>query len=330
MYPELVRAYTLALHDLGLITSRQNLDGGENPKKKTAKKQRPTLNKRVNHIRLGAAEKKAFVDAVLAIKNAVDSVLHPGKQKRYDDFVEIHKNAMLGPAMFNPMPHGTSLFYPWHRVLLRQFELALQTAANDQNLALPYWDWDISGASNPFTPDFLGGDGDLAQGGQVVTGPFAYATRNFSIQVWDDATGNPALRREFGEDSTSWLPTASEVAAGVAKTPYWPGPSCFERVSEGVLHNPVHRWIGGNMADATSPNDPIFFLHHAYLDLLWEQWKTQHPEIDSYLPTSGSPGYDLNSALVFNAPTEPSPWSGSWTVNQTLDPVSLGYTYDSA
>jgi len=295
---------------------------------KSAKKRTQALNKRVNHLRLSVAERKAFIDAILALKNDVDSVLHPGKQKRYDDFVEVHKNAMLGPGMFDPMPHGTSLFYPWHRVLLRQFELALQTAANDQTISLPYWDWDMSGSSNPFTADFLGGDGDAAQGGHVVTGPFASTTGKFPIRVWDDASGDPALRREFGEDSTSWLPSASDVAAGVAKTPYWPGPSCFERVSEGVLHNPVHRWIGGNMAVATSPNDPVFFLHHAFLDLLWERWKTQHPGLDPYLPMSGSSGYDLSSTLVFNAPTKPSPWPGSWTVKQTLDPVGLGYTYE--
>jgi tyrosinase len=285
-------------------------------------------NIRRNHLRWTAAEKQALTNAILALKNNVDSLLHPGKQNRYDDFVEVHKNAMMGPGMFHPMPHGSSLFYPWHRVLLRQFELALQSAANDATLALPYWTWDMSGPSNPFTPDFLGGDGDAAQGGRVVTGPFAYAAGKFPVRIWDQASGDPGLRREFGEDSTSWLPNAGDVAAGVAKTPYWPGPSCFERVSEGVLHNPVHRWVGGNMADATSPNDPVFFLHHAYLDSLWELWKTQHPGADAYLPTSGSPGYDLTSTLVFHAPANPSPWPGSWTVQQTLDPAVLGYTYE--
>jgi tyrosinase len=285
------------------------------------------MNIRQNHGNMSPAQKAAFVNAVLALKNNVDSLMHPGAQKRYDDFVEVHKNAMTGPAMFDPMPHGTSLFYPWHRILLMQFETALQTAVNDPSITLPYWDWDYSSASNPFTPDFLGGDGDRGQNGRVTIGPFAFSTGNFQIRVWDDDTGDPGLRREFGEDATAWLPTASDVSAGLAKTPYWPGPSSFGTVSEGVLHNPVHRWIGGNMADATSPNDPVFFLHHAFLDFLWERWKGQHPTIDPYTPVSGVPGRDLNSTLVFNAPTEPSPWSGAWTVRQTLDPAALGYKY---
>jgi tyrosinase len=285
------------------------------------------MNIRRNHRDLTPAQKAAFVKGVLALKNNVDSVLHPGAQKRYDDFVEVHKNAMTGPAMFEPMPHGSSLFYPWHRILLCQFEIALRAAANDQPIALPYWDWNDSGASNPFTPDFLGGDGDAAQGGRVTTGPFAFVIDAFPIRVWDGATGDAGLRREFGEDANSWLPTSSDISAGLAKVPYWPGPSSFERVSEDVLHNPVHRWIGGNMADATSPNDPVFFLHHAFLDLLWERWKAQHPTIDPYIPVSGVPGRDLAAMLVFNAPTEPSPWTGTWTIRQTLDTKALGYSY---
>lgn len=282
---------------------------------------------RHNHRDLTAAQKTAFVNAVLALKNDVDSVLHPGVQKRYDDFVEVHKNAMMGPAMFQPMPHGTSLFFPWHRILLRQFELALQAVANDNTITLPYWDWNFSGASSPFTPDFLGGDGDLAQRGLVTIGPFAQSTGKFDIRVWDDDTGNPGLRREFGEDATAWLPTTADISAGLAKTPYAPGPSSFESVAEGVLHNPVHRWVGGNMADATSPNDPVFFLHHTFLDLLWERWKTQHPTIDPYRPIRDVPGRDLDSTLVFSAPGQPAPWPGTWTVRQTIDPAGLDFGY---
>lgn len=286
------------------------------------------MDTRRNHRDLSTSEKTKFVNAVLLLKNSVDSVLHPGAQKRYDDFVEVHKNAMVdGPAMIMPMPHGGPLFYPWHRVLLRQFELALQKAANDNSIALPYWDWHYAPTSNPFTDDFLGGDGDASQGGRVISGPFAYSTGKFPIRIWDENSGDPALRREFGDDSTSWLPNPAQVAAGLAKTPYWPAPSSFAPTSEGILHNPVHRWVGGNMVEAASANDPVFFLHHAYLDLLWENWKQQHPKIKSYTPAKNSPGYDLKSTLVFNAPGQPAPWTGTWTVKKVINPASLGYGY---
>jgi tyrosinase len=285
------------------------------------------MNTRKNHADMSTAEKAVFVSAVLALKNSVDSVLNPGVTKRYDDFVQIHKNAMLGPDMFMPMPHGSPLFFPWHRVLLRQFELALQAAVGDASIAIPYWNWELSGTDNPFTDDFLGGDGDAGNGDRVVSGPFAFATGNFEVRVWDAAPGDAALLREFGTDATAYLPTPTQVSSVLPKTPYSPGPNSWERTCEGGLHNPVHRWIGGNMADATSPNDPVFFLHHCYIDLLWEKWKGQHPTSAPYLPASGSPGYDLTSTLVFNKAGNPAPWPGSWKVQDTLDPTSLGYTY---
>jgi tyrosinase len=286
------------------------------------------MNVRKNHADLSPELKTAFVNGVLKLKNDVDSVLHPGEQSRYDDFVELHKNAMImGPAMFTPMPHYTPLFFPWHRILLRQFELALQQAVGDPNIALPYWDWQRTGKSDPFTADFLGGDGDESENNRVSDGPFAFSAGKFPIRVWDEGPGDAGLRREFGDDPTAWLPTDSEITAGLRRSRYWPGPLSFVMNTEGVLHDPVHRWVGGNLADATSPNDPVFFLHHAFIDRLWERWKKRHPKAPPYRPVSGSPSYDLAATLVFHAPGQRAPWAGTWTVQQTLDPANLGYAY---
>jgi tyrosinase len=186
---------------------------------------------------MSAAEKAAFVSAVLKLKNSVTSVLKPGKMKRYDDFVQVHKNAMMGPDMFMPMPHGGPLFFPWHRVLLRQFELDLQSAVGNPNLTIPYWDWELSGSNNPFTDDFLGGDGDNAQGHRVVSGQFAYAKHKFKIRVWD-TSGNVGLLREFGNDPTAYLPTPSQVASALTKTPYSPGANSWETTCEGGAAQP--------------------------------------------------------------------------------------------
>ena len=285
------------------------------------------MNTRKSHADMSTAEKAAFVSAVLALKNKVDSVLNPGKMKRYDDFVQIHKSAMMGPDMLMPMPHGGPLFFPWHRVLIRQFELALQSAGGDANIALPYWDWELSGKNSPFTDDFMGGDGDAAQGHRVVSGPFAYATKKFKVRVWDGTSGDAGLLREFGTDPTAYLPTPTQVASSLTKTPYSPGANSWEKTCEGGLHNAVHRWVGGNMGDATSPNDPVFFLHHCYIDLLWENWRKQHPTSDPYLPSSGTGSYDLTATLAFSKAGKPAPWAGSWKVQDTLDTTSLGYIY---
>jgi tyrosinase len=35
------------------------------------------------------------------------------------------------------------------------------------------------------------------------------------------------------------------------------------------LHNQVHAWIGRGMGLASSPNDPVFYLHHCNVDRIW-------------------------------------------------------------
>lgn len=47
---------------------------------------------------------------------------------------------------------------------------------------------------------------------------------------------------------------------------------------EGGPHGAVHSGIGGDMSPSTSPNDPIFFLHHTQIDRLWYLWQQESPE----------------------------------------------------
>lgn len=282
---------------------------------------------RINHRHMTREQKSAFVDAVLLLKNDVDSVLRPGRQRRYDDFVQVHKNAMGGVDQFEPMPHRSPLFFPWHRVFLRQFERALQQAANDTRITLPFWDWSLNGPNDPFTQGFMGGNGDSAQDNRITSGPFAAQGGRFEVRVWDLELGDPGLRRDFGAEAGAYLPSADQVTSALTKVPYAPGPDSWVNFCEGVLHDPVHRWVGGNMWFPTSPNDPIFFLHHCYLDLLWERWKRQHPTSEPYLPASGRPGFDQQASLVFHAPDKPAPWSETWTVEQVLNTENLDYTY---
>lgn len=76
------------------------------------------------------AEKTAFVDAIMALKQA-SSMLHPGSptSSRYDDYVELHVKAMM--AMPDGWAHEGPAFFPWHRVLLIQFERDLQQATGN-------------------------------------------------------------------------------------------------------------------------------------------------------------------------------------------------------
>lgn len=282
---------------------------------------------RINHRHMSREQKSALTSAILLLKNTVPSVLRPGAQMRYDDYVQVHRSAMGGPDAFEPMPHRTPLFFPWHRVFLREFERDLQRAANDPTITLPFWDWSMEGPSNPFTPTFMGGNGDSAQDQRVTSGPFAAQGGRFEVRLWDMPLGDGGLRRELGSEPGAHLPDADQVLTALTKVPYAPGPDSWVNYCEGMLHDPVHRWIGGNMSLPTSPNDPIFFLHHCYLDLLWERWKRQHPTSEAYQPAAGAAVFERKASLVFHAPGTPAPWPGSWTIEQVINPEDLDYTY---
>lgn len=48
---------------------------------------------------------------------------------------------------------------------------------------------------------------------------------------------------------------------------------------QGGPHNIVHYCIGGTDGDMQtyhSPNDPLFFLHHSFIDKLWNKWQTKN------------------------------------------------------
>ena len=48
-----------------------------------------------------------------------------------------------------------------------------------------------------------------------------------------------------------------------------PGGSCnFEG-----RHGGPHVWVGGDMATFCSPSDPVFWLHHGFIDCLWEWFR---------------------------------------------------------
>jgi tyrosinase len=55
----------------------------------------------------------------------------------------------------------------------------------------------------------------------------------------------------------------------------------FELQLENVPHGSIHSAVGGEMGDmgpSSSPNEPLFFLHHTQIDRLWWMWQQDNPE----------------------------------------------------
>ncbi|MET9430056.1 MULTISPECIES: tyrosinase family protein [unclassified Streptomyces] len=271
---------------------------------------------RKNQAQLTAAEKKRFVDAVLELK----------RSGRYDSFVSTHNDFIMSDTdTGDRVGHRSPSFLPWHRRFLLQFEQALQ--AVDPAVALPYWDWtaDRTASSSLWAPDFMGGTG-RSRDGQVMDGPFAASGGRWTLNVRVD--GRDYLRRALGAGGRQ-LPTRAEVDSVLAMATYdmapWNSSSDgFRNHLEGWrgvnLHNRVHVWVGGHMATGASPNDPVFWLHHAFIDKLWADWQARHPG-STYLPAAGTPNVvDLRDTM--------RPWNDV-TPADMLD-HTRHYTFDTA
>ncbi|WP_329022804.1 tyrosinase family protein [Streptomyces sp. NBC_00690] len=278
---------------------------------------------RKNQRNLTRTEKRRLVDALLALK----------RSGRYDEFVRMHGDFYVTDAEEAPRAaHMTPSFFPWHRAFLLDFERALQKV--DADVTIPYWDWtvDNSPASSLWADDFLGGTGRVGDR-QVMTGPFAYGNGNWPIN--SRVTDGRYLTRNLGRPSDPvTLPTKQDVADALKESVYDEAPwdstvsSGFRNRIEGWStdgmdgmdapvrwrnHNRVHRWVGGLMLGATSPNDPVFWLHHSFIDLLWHRWQKAHPDAE-YLPRTPLPASDPQGGRVF-ARDEPLPPWGTTTAD---------------
>ncbi|WP_406387897.1 tyrosinase family protein [Streptomyces sp. NBC_00887] len=266
---------------------------------------------RKNQRNLTRTEKKRLVGAILELK----------RSGRYDEFVDLHREFYVTDAESGLRPaHMTPSFFPWHRRYLLEFEKALQ--AVDPGVSIPYWDWtrDNTPASSLWAEDFLGGNGRSGDR-QVMTGPFAYREGNWRISA--GVTDDPFLRRNLGGPSAPvTLPSKADVDRALSDPVYDAAPwnsvstTGFRNRIEGwgvrggrgvANHNQVHRWIGGSMGGAASPDDPVFWLHHAYMDLLWTRWQKAHPR-SRYLPGHALPADDPQRGRIFALDEPMPPW----------------------
>jgi N-acetylneuraminic acid mutarotase len=151
----------------------------------------------------------------------------------------------------DPEHYQQWFFLPWHRLMLRQFEGVVREVLNDEDFTLPYW--------NPVTgnPDDFIVPAVFRQPGT----PLYNGTRWFWVNggeridnLYRDWISLDALNEKFYIDSPQ-------------------GSLGFNPRLDQNPHFFTHFALGGDMAEfSTVGGDPIFYLHHANIDRLWESW----------------------------------------------------------
>ncbi len=130
---------------------------------------------------------------------------------------------------------------------------------------------DLAQRSITWTDSFLGnGKGD------VISGPFANWRMPYPVEGNFNLHRNLTVLPPTGRTEPSLMSDESIrhfLSARSLRDISWFVDPSFEQG-----HGAVHNWISGVMGNLpNSPADPVFFLHHAFIDCLWEQMRiNQH------------------------------------------------------
>ncbi|MBI1406212.1 MAG: hypothetical protein GC145_08820 [Caulobacter sp.] len=161
-------------------------------------------------------------------------------------------------ADMNQRHHNSWRFLPWHRLQLVWFERIVADLSGRAAFALPYWDWDDDRVPDLiFTDDAFRLAGREVRQGESIQAYMRANGRTYTGRITDDfATffGRPRNARPSGQ-------------RGYSGSAEWSG------------HNMLHGFVGGDMGRLDrSPNDPLFWMHHANIDRIWSLWHQRNSD----------------------------------------------------
>jgi tyrosinase len=211
---------------------------------------------------LSDPEQAAYIAAVKAAQLRQS----PTQPSVYDKLVQMH-------VLLSAQIHSVAAFLPWHRFYLFLFEKVLQKVSGNPDLFVPYWNW----ALDSQTPDLaeIWGDNEQTEFGRDGDPAADFCVSSGAFRGWKPMYPTPhCLRRKWTEPGRIGALYSPENLMAAASTAV--NYAAFRPSIEGAPHASVHINIGGAVGDMAmmhSPNDPVFFLHHAYVDFLWAQWQ---------------------------------------------------------
>ena len=170
-------------------------------------------------------------------------------------FADIHRNFC---------PHGNWYFLPWHRAYLLSFERIVRQLSGKADFALPYWNWT---ADRGFPAAFSAGNRE--------SNPLFHPRPGVQggLRLADDMVGPQVISRIMMSPDFEAFGSARPRGQDSASS-QWQRRIGAKTELEFNPHDGVHQSIGGNMSVVDlSARDPIFFLHHANIDRIWDVWE---------------------------------------------------------
>jgi tyrosinase len=200
--------------------------------------------------------------------------------------------------------HSSWFFLPWHRMYLHYFEsiVAAQIVALDgpADWVLPYWNYSIDAMSRLLPPAFRSPTlGDGSPNGLYVEARNRDANAGNPFADDRDADLNTCLvERQFAGS-----PFGASSGFGGPTTGFNHGDGPVGAL-ENVPHGTMHVAVNGFMASfETAALDPVFWLHHANIDRLWQVWlnrpgQHKNPAQSNWLSDVAFEFHDENGNIV--------------------------------
>jgi hypothetical protein len=207
--------------------------------------QGPFVRPNVAGLTLASPEIASYITAINAMK-----LLPATNPLSWTYQAAIHGTTAAPLLAQDTCQHGTNFFWSWHRMYLYWFERIIRSQSGNTSWAIPYWNWQT----------------------QLTLPPMFQVTGSPTLYV---ASRNTAMNNGTGS-LTNLTPG---VNAALAQCLYEGTPGADALIQ--IPHNTVHVEVGGLMGNIdTAAEDPIFFLHHANCDRLWDIWLAQGMRCD--------------------------------------------------
>jgi hypothetical protein len=198
--------------------------------------------------------------------------------------------AGLAAKVWDKCEHGTLEFLTWHRMFLFYFEKTLQASAGDPSLHLPYWDYT-----------------DPTQ---------IQLPAQFAQPTLPGGKPNPLFDQRRRSQTVKLDPNTTNVDNLLKKTTF----DSFSEELEQQPHGSTHCAVGPGcpyplMGDVpVAGTDPIFWLHHANIDRIFECWLKLGGAVPDDLKTLPHSFLDGTGSLV----------------TKTYATLPIDYAYDHA
>ena len=251
---------------------------------------------------------KKLRDAVAALRdrkldNSISWFTQAGVHDILPNDPDLNKVPTSIQALFHQCHKTESLFFLWHRAYVAAVEKLMQDAIHDPTFRLPYWNW----YADPSLPEAFRNEFLDPRHRQKNSLYIANRTVNRGDPIW-----TPQIITDYDSDDFE----------------------SFQGQLNDNEHGMIHVFVGTptNMGSIFyAARDPIFYLHHAYIDRLLMVWLKKNP---THKPPAHFPGW---MPSVYRFPIPPGSTGNSNPPVHTPSEQDLGlgsveamgYKYDN-